>query len=100
MANEYDSMGAGGEQDSPPAPAPDGGDKNSVVLSADHFPEGMAPKEGDRLTFCVTGTPDSEGNITGYFERASAPETEETGKSWEDGVRKKMSPMASQSDAA
>lgn len=64
-------------------------DKNIVMLSADHFPKGMAPKEGDRLTFCVTAAPDTEGNVSGYFEAEgeSKPEMD-----WDAMARKELSP--------
>jgi hypothetical protein len=95
---DVDTMSGGG--DSPPADAmPDKGmDKNTVVLSADHFPQGMSPKEGDKLTFCVTSAADSEGNVSGYFEMGDG-----MGKSgdddWEQNFRKSMSPTAPQEGA-
>ena len=84
--------------ETPPAAAPETGDKNTVVLSADHFPEGMSVKDGDKLTFCVTGAPDSEGNVSGYFEAADAGKP--SGEDWEADFRKSMSPTASQEEAA
>lgn len=97
MAPKNDMELAGGGADAPPvAPPPDKGeDKNTVVLSADHFPQGIKPKNGDKLTFCVTGEPDEEGNVSGYFEAGEGKE-----ETWEDGFRKSMSPTAPAEEAA
>lgn len=100
MDSNNDS-GAGGElgaeTPAPASPAPEQGEKNTVVLSRDHFPEGMAVKDGDKLTFCVTGEPDSEGNVSGYFEAGGEGKPAED--DWEAGFRKEMSPTASQEGA-
>jgi|SRR5208282_6495617 hypothetical protein len=94
-------LGAEGEQDTapaaPPQPASEQGGKNIVVLSADHFPEGAAVKDGDVLQFHVTGQPDSEGNVSGYFEGAGAADEKE--ETWEDMVRREMSPTAKENSA-
>ena len=51
-----------------PKESMDGDGKNVVSLSADHFPPGMSPKEGDKITFCVTGMGGEDGAVSGYFE--------------------------------
>ena len=98
-------MGMGGSQDSIPEneegdggiPAAQG-EKNVVTLSADHFPPGIKPKDGDKLTFCVTGEPDDEGNVSGYFEASDGGE--KSGKEdWDSHFTKSMSPVAPSEEA-
>lgn len=90
-------MGAAGGGEMPAGDMPDKGmDKNTVVLSADHFPKGMVPKDGDKLTFCVMGAPDSEGNVSGYFEASGGGDMDD----WENDFKKEMSPTAPQQEAA
>jgi hypothetical protein len=78
----------------PPSPTSESDGKNTVMLSADHFPSGMAPKDGDKLTFCVTGKPDEEGNVSGYFEPAAGGNKGEGMDEWANDFRKSMSPTA------
>lgn len=59
--------------------------KNIITIPADML-GGMSPKDGDKLTFCVTGEPDKDG-VMGYFEPAKGEE-----ESWEKGFLKEMSP--------
>jgi hypothetical protein len=96
MDESENDMGMGGEAPpaAPESPSAQGGDKNTVVLSADHFPAGMTPKDGDKLTFCVTGPVDSEGNVSGYFE--SGGESGSGMNDWENDFRKSMSPQSKQ----
>ena len=74
------------------------GDQNIVHLSPDMLPAGTAPKPGDRLTFVVSGEPDGEAGVPGYFEPAS--EQAETGGNddakWADDFKSSMSPTAEQ----
>ena len=96
---EYDKMGAGGGGgDMPPAPEAGGEEKNIVMLSADHFPKGMSPKEGDKITFCVTAPPDSEGNVAGYFEGMAGKE--DGPDAWEQDFKNEMSPTKPKAEAA
>ncbi len=73
-------------------------EKNTVMLSADHFPKGVKLADGAKLTFCVTGNPDSEGNVSGYFEEAGAEEpgregeNDDPGNGWADDFKRFMSP--------
>lgn len=76
------------------SPAPARGEKNTVVLSADHFPAGITPKDGEKLTFCVTGSPDSEGNVSGYFEAGG--EAGAGMNDWEQDFKASMSPQSKQ----
>lgn len=98
----YDKMGMadgnGGDMPNVKPAMDDSADKNSVMLSSDHFPDGMAPKKGEKLTFCVTGDPDSEGNVMGYFEPMGGKQDD--GTSWEDDFKKEMSPSNPQPEAA
>lgn len=97
MDSYTDKMGAGnsGQDETPGASdMPKDGDKQTVMLSADHFPPDMQPKDGMKLTFCVTGDPDSEGNVTGYFEGGDAPDA-----SWEKDFRQAMSPRSEGEEA-
>lgn len=57
-------------EESTETPAEESGESDTVMLSADML-GGIKAKNGDRITFCVKGNPDSEGNITGYFEADS-----------------------------
>lgn len=71
----------------------DKGDQNTVMLSRDHFPMDMSPKKGQKLTFCVTGNPDSEGNVSGYFEGGSK-DGEAKMDDWETEFKDSMSARA------
>ena len=100
--DSYDKMGSAGSDgaETPPAsPKPDEGSKNVVMLSADHFPKDMTPKDGDKLTFCVTGAPDSEGNVSGYFEPmgGASADADDGGEA---DFRKEMSPTKPQDEPA
>ena len=96
MADDYaaetGNSGAGQDSGAPPEPAaeamPDNPDKieqNTVTLPMDMMPPGMTPKDGDKLTFCVEGSPDENG-VKGYFEVPKMAD-----ESWEDGFKKSMS---------
>lgn len=63
-------------------------EQNTVTLSAELL-GGLAPKSGDKLMFNVTGEPDKDGSVSGFFEPPAAE-----GESWEDGFRKDMSPAS------
>jgi hypothetical protein len=98
MDTQNNPMGAGESGDAPQAaPMPDDSDKNTVVLSADHFPKGIVPKSGDVLQFHVLGEPDSEGNVSGYFDSDGNPEGGTD--AWEEEFKKSMSPTTPQSEA-
>ncbi len=88
---------AGAALGASPAPAESGDGKNIVMLSADHFPKGMAPKEGDKITFCVTGQPDSEGNVSGYFESMGGEKPE---MDWDAMARADLSPTKPEGEAS
>jgi hypothetical protein len=93
MPNDYksDDMGMGAGDETPSqgsAPEQDSGDQHTVMLSADHFPGGMEPKKGDKLTFCCTADPDSEGNVSGYFEKSGGADDSDD---WANDFRKQMS---------
>ena len=96
-------MGMGGGDAPPENEEGDGGipaaqgEKNVVTLSAAHFPPGIQPKQGDKLTFCVTVPPDEEGGVSGYFE-ASGNEKQGT-EDWESDFKKSMSPTAPAEEA-
>lgn len=60
-------------------------DKNIITIPTEML-GGMSPKDGDKLTFCVTGEPDKDG-VMGYFEPTKGEE-----ESWEKGFLKEMSP--------
>lgn len=105
MPDDPFKMGMGGGDDAPPAgddaapaaeeaPAADQAEKNVVTLSADHFPPDIKPKDGDKLTFTVTGEPDEQGNVSGYFE-ATGGDGKPGTKAWESNFKKFMSPTAS-----
>jgi hypothetical protein len=76
-----------------------GGDQNTVMLSRDHFPQDMSPKKGQKLTFCVTGDPDSSGNVAGYFEGGSDG-GEANMDDWEGDFKRSMSPRAESEEPA
>ncbi len=88
-ANYADGQNNEGDMPAPDAPAtpdaPDSMEQNTVTLPPDMLPPGFMPKDGDKLTFCVKGTPDENG-VMGYFEAPAAKE-----ESWEDGFKKSMS---------
>lgn len=71
-------------------------DRNMVSLSANHFPPGVKPVAGARLTFCVEGEPDEEGNVMGYFEagKGDGKNPSEGMDDWSKDFRKSMSPSA------
>jgi hypothetical protein len=99
MADMNDMGQEGTPGDAPDAPAPSADtDKNIVMLSADHFPEGVTPKKGDKLTFCVTEDADSSGNVSGYFDASASPAS--GGDEWVDDFKKSMSPVSPQAESA
>jgi hypothetical protein len=67
--------------------------ENIVHLSPDMLPSGASPKSGDKLVFVVSGDPDQNGDIPGYFE-ASEPSEPNEESQWAEGMRKAMSPQA------
>lgn len=76
-------------------PKADAGE-NIVYLSPDMLPDGASLKPGDRLTFVVTGEPDGDKDVPGYFEAPQeAPEQDEDAK-WADDFKAGMSPMMSE----
>ena len=86
MSSDYKSddmgMGAGDETvDQGKGPL----DKSTVTVDC---PDGMSPKDGDKLTFCCVGEP-SDGKMTGYFESMDG---EKEGDDWEKGFMEQMSP--------
>ena len=58
----------------------DGAGNDSVTLPADAF--ATTPKEGDRMTFCVTGA--DEDGVRGYWMN---DKDEEENESWDEGAR-------------
>ncbi len=70
--------------------------KKLISLSSDHFPGGMKPKAGMRLTFCVEGEPHEEGNVMGYFEagKGDGKNPSEGMDDWSKDFRREMSPTA------
>lgn len=99
-------MGGGGDSDmqSMAGAPPMGGDQgdqgdmqqaNTIHVAASDLPEGVEPKAGTKIMFCITGPPDAEGDVPGYFETSDhEEENENEGTSWEDDFRKSMSPTA------
>lgn len=63
----------------------DSGAEPNVTLPASAF--ATPPKEGQRLTFCVTGG--DEDGVTGYW---MADEAEKPEESWEDAARNSIKP--------
>jgi hypothetical protein len=61
----------------------DSGAESNVTLPASAF--ATTPKEGQRLTFCVTGA--DEDGVAGYW---MADDEEETQESYDDGMRESM----------
>lgn len=51
---------------------------------------GIPASKGDKLTFCVTGDPDEDGNVTGYFETGESDGADES-EQWEKDFRKSFS---------
>lgn len=78
---------------------PDDGSQKTVMLSPDMMPDGMTPKDGDKLTFCVMGEPTADG-VPGYFESASKPAEGDGGQDWEAEARKALSPRDGDSNDA
>lgn len=84
-------------QDNEPNPAadnePDNDTDDSVQIPMENFPEGMAIKSGDRITFYVTGAPDDNGQVSGYFmDKADEKGDENKDSSWDNDFRAAMSP--------
>lgn len=69
-----------------PVSKDDESSQSSVTLPASAF--ASTPKEGQRLTFCVTGG--DEDGVTGYW-MADEPE-EKPEESWEDAARNSIKP--------
>lgn len=61
----------------------DSGAESNVTLPASAFSE--TPKDGERLTFCVTGS--DEESVTGYW---MAEEKEETQEEYNEGLKQSM----------
>lgn len=59
----------------------EGAGNDSISLPASTF--ATTPKEGERLTFCVTGG--DEETVTGYWMK---PEADEEPEDWDEGARK------------
>jgi hypothetical protein len=65
----------------------DSGAESNVTLPASTF--ATTPKEGERLTFCVTGG-DKE-NVTGYWMASKPEESDDADpEDWDDGARKSV----------
>jgi hypothetical protein len=62
----------------------EGAGNESISLPASTF--ATTPKEGERLTFCVTGG--DEENVTGYW--MAAEPKEETQEDYDAGLKKSM----------
>lgn len=76
------------------APAMGDGEKNVVILSSDML-GGIQAMPGASITFTVTKKPDSQGNVAGYFTAAGqGQEMPEEEESWEDGLRRAVSPRS------
>ncbi len=76
------------------SPSEDSGE-NTVILSADMF-GGVTPKEGDRITFCVTKPVDSEGNVAGYFMGSEDKgSTKDQSSKWDSDMIAAVSPRNS-----
>lgn len=66
---------------------PTGADQQSnVTLPTSAF--ATTPKDGDRITFCVTGG-DDEG-VTGYWMTDESEEKEETQEEYDAGLKQSM----------
>lgn len=87
-------------KDEGPPTEPGSAEGNIVHLSPDMLPPGLNPKPGDRLTFVVSGEPDGEGDLPGYFEGAGKGSGEDEDGQWARGIREEMSPTATQKEAA
>lgn len=86
-----------GDDMNPPAAGAAGDASNQIMLSASMFPNGMAPKAGDKL---VLGQADDSGNIPCTLEVAQVIGDDKEKEDWEDGLRKSMSSQTGQEDAA
>ncbi len=64
----------------------DSGAESNVTLPASAFSE--TPKDGDRLTFCVTGS--DEDGVTGYWMAEEVEEKEETQEEYNEGLKQSM----------
>lgn len=68
---------------------------NTIHIAAADLPAGVQPQAGTKLTFCITGPPDAEGDVPGYFETSDHDEAAEgEGTSWEEEFRREMSPRS------
>ena len=77
----------------------EGSGEDSVILTADMFGD-VQPKEGDRITFCVTKPVDSEGNVTGYFMgEKKGTSTKEDSDKWDADMIAAVSPTSSREEA-
>lgn len=106
MPYDNPTMAGGGDMGGgPPAtPDPDQSQEsqekgNTIHIAASDLPEGVEPKAGTKVMFCITGPPDAEGDCPGYFETSDENQETEKGTSWEDDFRKSMSPRAGQDEA-
>ncbi len=76
----------------------EGSGEDAIILTADMFGD-VQPKEGDRITFCVTKDPDSSGNVTGYFMSEKKPEnTKESSDRWDREMIAAVSPTSSREE--
>lgn len=95
----FSSTPAPMQDDSQSAPDNDAGDSsdtpNQVDLPMELLPEGMTVKAGDKLTFCVTGDADENGNIPGYFMQSKTSGGDKSDDDWDDQFRAAMSPRNS-----
>lgn len=68
-----------------------------IHIPSDMLPEGMAGKVkvGDILEFKVTGPPDEDGDVPVEYNHGK-----DSGESWEDGLRKEMSPRAGEKEGS
>jgi hypothetical protein len=71
---------------------------NTIHVAAADLPSGVDPVAGTKVMFCITGPPDAENDVPGYFETSSEDGAADKGTSWEADFRKSMSPRSGGSD--
>lgn len=79
--------------------SPGAGEEKNIVQLPKEMLGGMQVKEGDKLTFCVTGMGGADGSVSGYFEPMGEGEGDEKegddpdySEDYAAGLRKEMSP--------
>lgn len=77
-----------------------GYDESQMVhLPAEYLPPGVDAKEGTRLTLCIMGPPDQDGDVPCCFENSEPDADDQQGQtSWEDDFLQHMSPRSGESE--